>query len=578
MKRYQKYIKPYWQYFVLSPLLMMIEVYCDVQIPALAAKIINEGVSNNDVNVIFSMAWQMLGLILFSIVGGVGAAYAASKAAVYFSCDLRADLFDKIQTFSFANVDKFSSGSIITRLTNDVTQMEQLIIMSLRMMFRAPGMLIGALIMSFLLNPELAMVFGVMVPILFVMVAVMIKLTYKKFAVLQDKVDQLNQSVREALVNVRVVKGLSREGYETKRFEGVNENLKKSALSAYFLSVLQMPLMTLVIYTATCLIIYIGGLGMMEGTISSGDITAFITYTTQIMMSVAMLSMVLMQMSRAIASSKRICEILDTEVDLNDQSAQQPEKTVNSGEIVFENVFFQYTKHNPEPVLQNINLRIPSGQMVGIIGSTGCGKTSLVQLIPRLYDVNQGRVLVDGVDVKDYSLKNLREGVSVVLQNNLLFTGSISENLQWGDKNATLEQQQVATKMAAADEFIQKMPEQYDSYVQQGGLNLSGGQKQRMCIARAMLKKPKILILDDSTSAVDTATERQIRNYLATELAGVTKLIIAQRITSVMEADQIIVLNEGEVEAMGTHAQLMEQSKTYQEVYHSQANQEVMEG
>ncbi len=556
---------------------MVIEVYCDVQIPALAAKIINEGVGNNDETVIYAMGMQMLGLVLFSIVGGAGAAYAASKAAVNFSCDLRGDLFGKIQTFSFSDVDKFSGGSLITRLTNDITQMEQLIIMSLRLMFRAPGMLIGSLIMAFTLNRDLAMIFLVMVPVISVMIAIIINFTYKKFGILQEKVDHLNQSVREALINVRVIKGLVREDHETKKFEVVNGDLKQSALSAYFLSVLQMPLMTLVIYIATTLIIYVGGLGVMEDTISSGDITAFITYTTQIMMALNMLSMVLLQSSRAIASSKRICEVMDTEVELSDVEAKFPNQTVDSGDIEFQNVSFKYAKTNQEYVLSKLNFKISSGQTVGIIGSTGSGKTSLVQLIPRLYDANEGTVLVDGRDVKDYSLHNLREGVSVVLQNNLLFTGTVSQNLQWGDSSATLEQQQEAAKMAAADDFLQKMPKQYDSYVQQGGHNFSGGQKQRLCIARALLKQPKIIILDDSTSAVDTATERQIRNYLTTELSGVTKIIIAQRISSVMEADQIIVVNEGEIEEIGTHEHLMGHSKTYQEVYHSQVNQEVME-
>ncbi|MFI3253885.1 MAG: ABC transporter ATP-binding protein [Eubacteriales bacterium] len=577
MKRYMKYIKPYWGFFVISPCLMMVEVFCDVQIPALAAQIINQGVSQGSPDQIYALAMEMLAMVLLSIVGGAGAAYAASRAAVCFSCDLRSDLFDKIQTFSFANVDKFSSGSLITRLTNDITQMEQLIIMSLRMMFRAPGMLIGSMIMAFTLNDSLAWIFVVMIPILATIIGVIVSLSYKKFAFLQEKVDGLNQTVREALVNVRVIKGLSREDYEIDKFQGVNGDLKESSLSAYYLSVLQMPMMTLVIYVCTAAILYFGGIELMEGNLSSGDITAFITYATQILMSVNMLSMVFMQSSRAIASSNRICEVLDTNTDLSDEKAQYPEKKVTSGSIVFEDVNFKYSKQNQENILQGLNLSIQAGQTVGIIGSTGSGKTSLVQLIPRLYDVTQGKILVDGTDVRDYSLNNLREGVSVVLQNNLLFSGTISENLQWGDKNATAQDQALATKMAAADEFIQKMPQGYDSYVQQGGMNLSGGQKQRMCIARALLKKPKILIFDDSTSAVDTATEQQIRHYLANDLSGVTKIIIAQRITSVMYADVIVVLNEGEIEMVGTHKELMESSQTYQEVYQSQVNQEVME-
>lgn len=577
MKRYAKYIKPYWGFFLASPCMMVVEVFCDVQIPALAAKIINVGVASGDPNLIYQLSIQMLLLILVAISTGAGASYVASKAAVYFSCDLREDLFDKIQSFSFGNVDQFSNGSLVTRLTNDITQMEQVIIISLRMMFRAPGMLIGSLIMSYLLNPELAMVFLVMVPLLSLIISLILTKTYKRFQLLQEKIDKLNQTVREALVNVRVIKGLAREGYEGEKFKEVNDDLKQGALNAYNLTVLQLPLMTLVINISTVAIVYFGGLGMMAETMSMGDITAYITYTTQILMSVSMLSTVFLQYSRALASSKRICEVLDTESDLSDDQAKSPEKTVDSGDISFQNVSFKYAQNNQETILQNINLEIASGQTVGIIGSTGSGKTSLIQLIPRLYDVNSGSILVDGVDVRDYSLKNLREGIAVVLQNNLLFTGTVADNLRWGDGQASLDKLKEASVWAAAHEFVEKMPDQYESAVQQGGLNFSGGQKQRLCIARALLKHTKIIILDDSTSAVDTATEGRIRDCFATELAGVTKIIIAQRITSVMDADLILVLNEGNVEAVGNHEELMENCQTYQEVYHSQINQEVME-
>lgn len=577
MKRYSKYIKPYWQYFLLAPSLMMIEVFCDVQIPALAAKIINEGVSNGDANRIYELMVQMALYVVLAIIGGVGASYCASKACVNFSCDLREELFDKIQTFSFRNIDNFSTGSLVTRLTNDVTQMEQLVMISLRMVIRAPGMLIGALIMSFLLNPDLAMIFLVMIPVLSVIIVVLIRMSFKRFGVLQEKVDGLNQTVREALVNVRVIKGLAREDHETEKFKQVNGDLKNTALSAYAITILQLPLMTLIINLCTVAVVYIGGQGVIAGTMEMGDITAFITYTTQILMAVAMLSFVFLQLSRATASSKRICEVLDLNVELSDTSAKHPNKQVETGKIVFQDVNFRYALNNKENVLGGINLEIESGQTVGIIGSTGSGKSSLVQLIPRLYDVNEGAVLVDGVDVRDYSMENLREGIAMVLQNNILFTGTIEDNLRWGDKSATPEQQVQVATWASAHEFIDRMPRQYQNYVQQGGANLSGGQKQRMCIARALLKNPKIIILDDSTSAVDTATERSIRECLANELSGVTTIIIAQRISSVMEADQIIVLNEGEVEGVGTHHALMETCKTYQEVYDSQVNKEVME-
>ena len=554
---------------------MIVEVVCDVQIPSLVARIINEGVALNNTSVVLQLAGQMLGLLLVSIIGGVGASYCASMAAVNFSCDLRDELFEKIQMFSFSNIDHFSTSSLITRLTNDVTQMQGLVMMCLRMIIRAPGMLIGALVMAFQINSKLALVFLVVIPLLASISYVIIKYSYHKFSLLQVRVDALNQTVRESLVNVRVIKSLTRENYETEKFVTVNGELKKTALEAYGLTILQMPLMTLVVNVATLAIVYIGGVGVMNQSMNVGDITAFITYLTQVLMSVSMLSMIFLQGSRALASSKRISEVLDTVVDLNDESATNVKKEVCSGSIRFEDVSFKYYKDNEEEVLSHLNFEIKSGQTVGILGSTGSGKSSLVQLIPRLYDVDSGTVYVDGEDVREYSLTTLRQSVAMVLQNNTLFSGTVDENLMWGDRHSTFEERQRAVSYAAAS-FIEDLPEGYETVVEQGGLNFSGGQKQRLCIARALLKKPKILILDDSTSAVDVATEAVIQSHLKATFDEVTKIIIAQRISSVQDADLIIVLNDGMIEGCGTHEELLVSSQTYQEIYESQKSKEVL--
>ncbi len=575
MNRYLKYIKPYWINFVLAPVLMLVEVACDVQIPLLVAQIINEGVKTGDTMIILSLAKQMLILISFAIVTGVLASYFASKAAVNFSCDLRDDLFKKIQTFSFANIDTYSTSSLITRLTNDITQVQELVVMCLRMFIRAPGMLVGSVVMAFSINPKLALVFILVVPLLGGICYFVIKRSYEKFSFLQIRIDRLNETVREALINVRVIKSLTRESYEEDKFVAVNGELKKTSLQAYGITILQMPLMTLVINLATLAIMYIGGIGVMNNSMDIGDITAFITYLTQILMSTSMLSMIFLQAARAIASAKRISEVLDTQVDLTDEMALAKDKTVQQGNIRFENVSFKYYKDGAETVLSNINLEIKAGQTVGLIGSTGSGKTSLVQLIPRLYDADTGAVYIDEVNVKDYALNHLRDGVAMVLQNNTLFSGTIDENLMWGDKSSTPSQREEAAKFASAT-FIEELPQKYLTKVDQGGLNLSGGQKQRLCIARALLKKPKILILDDSTSAVDMATEATIQGHLKEDLKEMTKIIIAQRISSVKHADLIVVLNEGEIEQVGTHEQLMLTSKTYQEVHESQMSKEAL--
>ncbi len=577
MQKYFKHIKPYWPFFVLSPLLMLIEVYCDVKIPSISAQIINVGIANGDAAEILSLTGWMVAHVLLAVIGGVGASYCATRASVNFSSDVRAELFEKIQEFSFANIDKFSTGSLVTRLTNDITQLQQFVVMSLRMMFRAPGMLVGAIVMAYLLSPQLSVIFVVLVPVLSLIIYITLTLSYRKFDVLQTRIDALNTNVQEILTNIRVIKGLTREGYEEKRFTKTNEELKDTGLSAYRITILQLPLMTLVINFGTIAVLWFGSELLNAGGIEIGNISALITYLAQILMSVNMIAMVFLQSSRAFVSIRRISEVMDTDIDIANDAAADPARTVNSGEIEFTNVNFRYYKNNQEDVLHDVSIRIASGQTVGIIGSTGCGKTSFVNLIPRLYDADSGAVYVDGLNVKHYDLANLRDGVAVVLQNNMLFSGTIEENLRWGDANATDAELALAAEWAAASEFIHAKRGGYQAMLDQGGLNLSGGQKQRLCIARALLKKPKILILDDSTSAVDTATEGKITHHLHAELNDTTKIIIAQRVTSVMGADMIIVMNDGAIEATGTHGDLLTNCLTYQEIYYSQMDKEVTE-
>lgn len=576
MKRYMKYVKPYWYAFILGPILMITEVVGEVLLPKMMADIINVGAANQDVGYIVSKGIMMMVTAVIMALGGVGGAWFASKAAISFGADLRRDVFEKVQTFSFANIDQFSTGSLVTRLTNDVTQIQNVIMMALRMALRAPGMLIGAIIMAFAMNKSLAMILLVILPILLIAIILVLRAAFPRFTALQKKLDALNSNIQEVLTSVRVIKSFVREDYEMDRFEQSNRDLKETGLSAFKVVILQMPLMMMFMNVTTLLVVWFGGKQILVGTMQVGDLTAFTTYITQVLMSLMMVAMIFLNMSRAIASAKRINEVLDTYVDLNDNNAKFPEKKVERGRIEFQNVSFRYYKNSEEKVLDDINIYIEPGQTVGIIGSTGCGKTTMVSMIPRLYDVDEGRVLVDGIDVRDYSLKNLRDGVGMVLQKNVLFSGSIMENLKWGDEEASDEEVFAVAQDAQADPFVRNMTEGYETELGQGGVNVSGGQKQRLCIARALLKKPKILILDDSTSAVDTATESRIRESFSTTLKETTKLIIAQRITSVMDADQIIVLDEGKIVGCGNHSQLMADCVAYKEIYDSQMKEEVL--
>ncbi len=571
MKNWMKYVRPYLPYFILGPLCMIIEVIGEVVMPRLLAVIINN--ANAGTLTVGTSLGTMALMVLTAVVmmaGGVGGAYFATKASVNFAADLRSDVYAKIQTFSFANIDKFSTGSLVTRLTNDVTQLQNFIGMLLRMTLRAPGMMVAALISALLLRPSLSTVFAVSIPVLLGAVGFLIYKSFPRFQAMQTKVDALNSTVQENVTNVRVVKSFVREDYEVKKFGKANRDLKDTARSAIKIMIFMGPVMTICMNATIIAVILFGGPIVIRGDMPVGDLSAFITYVTQILGSLMMVTFMFMGMSRAMASGKRILEVLHEVPDINDNNAKEKDKLITRGEIEFKDVVFRYYKTSEDSVLNHISLKIPAGATVGIIGSTGCGKTTLVSMIPRLYDTDEGAILIDGTDVRDYSLVNLREGVGMVLQKNTLFSGSIAENLRWGNEEASDEEVRQAASYAQADKFVSSFADQYDTILDQGGTNVSGGQKQRLCIARALLKKPKILILDDSTSAVDTATEAQIRKAFREELQDSTKIVIAQRIMSVMESDMIVVMNDGRITGIGTHEELMQSNEEYREIYDSQ--------
>jgi ATP-binding cassette subfamily B protein len=518
----------------------------------------------------------MLIIALIMLAAGVLGANFAIRGSSRLAAGVRNDTFRQIQKFSFANIDEFSTGSLITRITNDITQIQNFTQTVLRGLFRSPVMLIGALVMSFSLNPALARVILIVVPVLALAIAAIILIASPRYTVMQQKIDQLNNGIGETITNERVIKSFVREEHEKEKFSRINQELVEKSTAALKMMILMQPVSTLAINVTTLAVVWFAGKQIMVGTMELGTLTAFITYLSQILTALNFLANIVLQGTRAAASNRRITEVLNAVIDLTDENAAFPDREITSGNITFEHVSFRYFKKNRQKVLDDISLSIRSGETVGIIGSTGSGKSTLVSLISRLYDTDEGRVLVDGIDVRDYSLYHLRESVSVVLQKNTLFSGTIAENLCWGNENASQEEMELAAKIAAANDFIRNFPDGYETELERGGVNLSGGQKQRLCIARALLKKPKILILDDSTSAVDTATESSIRSSLRTYMPDITKIIIAQRITSVIDADQIIVLDEGRIVGRGNHAQLLESCRAYQEIYYSQKDKEAV--
>lgn len=563
-------IKEYKWASIATPVFMLLEVAVDTIIPLLMASIIDNGVNKGDTSHIYIMGVWMIVAALFGLLTGcLGAKYGA-KAAMGFGKNLRAAMFRNIQTFSFANIDRFSSASLVTRMTTDVTNIQNAYMMLLRMAMRAPASIICAMAMSFFISPRLATIYLIAVIVLGALLLFISKAAMKYFDRAFKRYDNLNESVQENVSAIRVVKAYVREDYEKKRFSKAAQNIYDVFVKAESLVVYNSPLMQFTVYACILLISWLGAHMVVSSTLTTGDLMALLTYCMNILMNLMMLSMVFVMISLSLASARRISEVLNEQSTLH--NPKEPLYDVPDGSISFKHVTFRYSDTAETPVLSDINLDIKSGETIGIIGGTGSSKSSLVNLISRLYDTDTGSVIVGGHDVREYDMDTLRNKVAVVLQQNVLFSGTILENLRWGDKNATTDECIEACKMACADDFIDSFPDKYNTYIEQGGTNVSGGQKQRLCIARALLKKPRILILDDSTSAVDTATDSKIRAALAKTIPGTTKLIIAQRISSVMDADRIIVMNDGKVDGFDTHENLLKNNEIYRDVYDSQTN------
>ena len=569
LKKLGPYARPYSKWIAVGVLCSAAEAIFELLIPLVMADIVNIGIETANQNYILQKGLLMMGMAVISLCFGLGAAASSSVAGQGFGAELRRAEYEHIQDFAFSNIEKFSTASLVTRLTNDVNNMQMTLMMGMRLLVRAPVMLVAALVLSIRLSRDLSNVFLVVIPLLLIVIVLILTKAEPLFRSLQERTDALNLVVQENLTGIRVVKSFVREDYEEEKFAKRNGDLKESSMRAFGMVVINMPVMMLVVYSTIIAVMWFGGKMVYAGTLPVGDLTAFFTYITQILMSLMMVSMMFMMMTRSIACAKRIVEVLDERPAITDDSAKA-DAAVKDGSIDFDHVFFKYSETSPEWVLKDVNIHIPSGATVGILGGTGSGKTSLMSLIPRLYEAQEGTVSVGGRPVADYTMEHLRESVSVVLQKNTLFSGTIRENLLWGDPNATEDQLWAACRAACADEFLERMPDGLDTDLGQGGVNVSGGQKQRLCIARAILKKPKVLILDDSTSAVDTATDAKIRQAFRQDLPGTTKLIVAQRVTSVMDADLILVMDDGAVAAQGTHEELMKTCEIYREVYESQ--------
>lgn len=563
-------IKEYKRASIITPVFMILEVVFETLIPFLMASIIDKGVDAGDMHHIYVVGAFMIGAALCGLFCGVMGGKYGARASTGFARNLRQAMFNNIQTFSFASLDKFSTAGLVTRLTTDVTNMQMAYQMTLRMCFRAPVSMICAMTMAFMINAELASVYLVAVILLGIVLAFIIRGAMKYFQEAFPRYDELNASVQENVGAIRVVKAYVREDYETEKLKKASQGIYDIFLKAEKQVVLNMPVMQFTVYSCILLLSWLGAKQIVQNTLTTGELMSLLTYCMNILMSLMMLSMVFVMMSMSMASARRICEVLEEKSDLT--NPEKPLYEVADGGIEFQHVRFSYHKDSDEAVLHDVHLQIKPGETIGIIGGTGSAKTSLVNLISRLYDVTGGAVLVGGHDVREYDLEALRNQVAVVLQKNVLFSGTILENLRWGDADATEEECRRVCKLACADEFIEKMPEGYHTYIEQGGSNVSGGQKQRLCIARALLKKPKVLILDDSTSAVDTATDARIRKAFAQEIPDTTKLIIAQRVSSVQNADRIIVMEDGRVNGFGTHDELLAGNEIYREVYESQTS------
>ena len=569
MKKLWPHARPYLPIIFLGVICSAAEAVFELLIPLVMSDIVDIGIATGDVDYILKKGFLMVGLALVSLGFGLGSAALSARAGQGFGANLRRAEYDHIQSFAFSNIEKFSTASLVTRLTNDVNNLQMTLMMGMRLLVRAPVMLVSAMILSIRISRQLSNVFLVALPLLAVVVVTLLMKVGPRFKALQEKTDALNLVVQENLTGIRVVKSFVREDYEQEKFSKRNQDLKETSQKAFGAVVMNMPIMMLIINGTIIAVMWFGGHMVAQGTLDAGKLITYFTYISQIMISLMMVSMMFMMMTRSIACGKRVAEVLAEEPAITDAEALE-DAEVENGSVDFEGVSFRYDPRSPEWILRDIDLHIPSGATVGILGGTGSGKTSLVSLIPRLYEAGEGTVKVGGRSVREYTMDHLRGSVSMVLQKNTLFSGTIRENLLWGDENATDEELWEACRAACADEFLSRMPDGLDTDLGQGGVNVSGGQKQRLCIARAILKKPKVLILDDSTSAVDTATDARIREAFRTRLKDTTKIIIAQRVTSVMEADLILVMDDGCVVAQGTHAELMETCEIYRDVYQSQ--------
>lgn len=568
LKRIFSYMKQYKKYACMALLCIAVEAVLELMVPMIMADLIDNGVANGDTAYIYTKGLQMAGCAVLALILGIGSARFSALAGQGLGANIRQAEYEKLQSYSFANIDHFRVSSLVTRLTSDVTNIQNSVSTGMRPFGRSPVMLIFASSVAFTINRTLAFVFFVALPILAVLLIIIIMNVRPLYGRMQNAIDLVNRSIQENLTAIRVVKAYVRGDYEVSKFEEVNANLKKESEKAFGIAVLNMPAMQFVMYGTIISILFIGGHLINAGQLKIGELTSFLSYVLLILNSLMMMSNVFLMMTRSLASASRIVEVLDEKIDITDEQAE--DISVKKGSIEFDHVWFKYKKEAKEYVLSDVSFNIEAGQTIGIIGQTGSAKTTLVSLIPRLYDATKGTVRIDGIDVKKYPMRHLRDAIAVVLQKNTLFSGSLLSNLYWGNENASMEEIDEACHIACVDEFLDRLPQGYDTDMGQGGVNVSGGQKQRICIARAILKKPKVLILDDSTSAVDTATEGKIRDGLAKKLPDMTKIVIAQRISSVKHADQIIILDRGKVAAIGTHETLLANNRIYQEIYESQ--------
>ena len=569
LRKLYPYTRGYRKWIAAGVVCSAMDAIFQLLIPLVMADIVDVGVANGDVSFIVRKGVQMVVMAMVTLLFGLGSAAFSSRAGMGFGANLREAEYACVQNFSFSNIEKFSTASLVTRLTSDVNAMQMTLMMGMRLLVRAPVMLVAALVLSIRLSAQLSRAFLVSIPLLVVFIAVLMTKVGPLFRSLQEKTDALNLVVQEDLTGIRVVKSFVREDHEQEKFAGRNDSLRSTSEQAFGAVVVNMPVMMLIIYGTIIAVMWFGGRMVYAGTLPVGDLTAFFSYITEILISLMMVSMIFMMMTRSIACARRICEVLDEKPAISNDRAV-PGAEVEAGSVDFDHVSFRYGAEDTGWTLEDVDLHIPAGATVGILGGTGSGKSTLVSLIPRLYEAQEGTVRVGGRPVSDYTMEHLRDAVSVVLQKNTLFSGTVRENLLWGDPNATEEQLLAACRAACADEFLDRLPNGLDTDLGQGGVNVSGGQKQRLCIARAILKQPKILILDDSTSAVDTATDAKIRRAFREELKDTTKLIIAQRVSSIADADTILVMDHGRLAAQGTHAELMESCEIYRDVYKSQ--------